>query len=131
MGTMPLRPTRPTVGLIPTMPLIDDGETIDPSVSVPTATVQRFAATAAPEPALDPEVLRSSAYGFRVRPPRPLHAFVEWLPRKFAHSPGFVLPRMTAPAARSLAATAESRGAFEPTSASEPAVVCILSAPAM
>ncbi len=80
------------------MPLMEDGLTIDPSVSVPTATAERFAATAAAEPELEPDVLRSSAYGFLVNPPRPLHPLVEWLDLMFAHSLRFVLPRMTAPA---------------------------------
>jgi hypothetical protein len=34
---------------------------IEPSVSVPTAAAQRFADTAAPEPELDPDGLRSTA----------------------------------------------------------------------
>ena len=41
------------------------------------------------------------------------------------------MPRITAPAARSRAATKESRGTLLPTSASEPAVVCIASSVAM
>src|SRR6185503_5730932 len=72
IGMMPDRLTSPTVGLSPTMPHKVDGDTIDPSVSVPTDTAQRLAEVAAPEPELDPEGLRSSEYGFRVRPPRPL-----------------------------------------------------------
>ena len=44
---MPLRLTSPTVGLIPASPLIDEGETIEPSVSVPTATAHKLAAAAA------------------------------------------------------------------------------------
>jgi len=60
IGTMPLRLTRPSVGLIPTMPLLDAGQMIEPSVSVPIATVASPAATAAPEPALEPHGLRSS-----------------------------------------------------------------------
>src|SRR5262245_18929008 len=72
MGMTPVRLMRPTVGLMPTSPLVEDGLTMDPSVSVPTAAAQRLAATAAPEPELEPEVLRSRAYGFRVSPPRPL-----------------------------------------------------------
>jgi len=59
-GDIPERLTKPIVGLIPTIPLNDEGEMIDPSVSVPMATAQRLAATAAPEPELDPEGLRSS-----------------------------------------------------------------------
>src|SRR5438876_5967691 len=55
----PDRLTRPSVGLIPTMPQHVDGETIEPSVSVPIATAQRLAATATPEPELDPDGVRS------------------------------------------------------------------------
>src|SRR3990172_2905881 len=101
MGTMPLRLSSPSVGLMPTRPLLLDGDTIDPSVSVPTATATRLAATAAPEPELDPDGLRSRAYGFFVWPPRPLQPLVAGVDRKFAHSLRFVLPRITAPASRS------------------------------
>ena len=52
---------KPTVGLTPTTPHRLEGETIEPSVYVPMATAQKFALTAAAEPELDPEVLRSSA----------------------------------------------------------------------
>ena len=65
IGTIPEPLTRPTVGLIPTIPFRDDGQMIEPSVSVPTATAHRSAATATPEPELEPHGLRSSAYGFR------------------------------------------------------------------
>src|ERR1700722_11048370 len=128
---MPLRLTSPTVGLIPTKPFADDGQTIEPSVSVPIPTAQRLAEMPAPVPELDPQGLRSSAYGFRVRPPRPLHPLVEWLDRMLAHSLRLVLPRITAPAARSFCATKESFAGFEPSSASDPAVVIILSAVSM
>ena len=43
---MPDRLTSPTVGFTPTMPQMEDGETIEPSVSVPTATTHKFADTA-------------------------------------------------------------------------------------
>src|SRR5271163_4356929 len=99
---MPLRLTSPTVGFRPTMPLIEAGLTIEPSVSVPTATAHRFAATATADPELDPDGSRSSTYGFLVWPPRPLHPLEEWSPRKFAHSLMLALPRITAPASRSL-----------------------------
>ena len=56
---MPVRDTSPTVGLNPTMPHTADGHTIDPSVSVPTATVASEAAMAEPEPAEDPHGERS------------------------------------------------------------------------
>ena len=49
------------MGLIPTMPLTEEGQTIEPSVSVPTATAHRLAETATPEPELEPHGLRSSA----------------------------------------------------------------------
>src|SRR6478672_7183080 len=101
IGTIPERLTSPTVGFSPARPQLFDGETIDPSVSVPTPTAHRLAATAAPVPELDPEQLRSSAYGFRVSPPRPLQPLVDVLDRKLAHSLRFVLPRITAPASRS------------------------------
>jgi hypothetical protein len=60
-GMMPARLTRPRVGLTPTTPLTDAGQTIEPSVSVPTAPAARSAATATPEPELEPQGLRSSA----------------------------------------------------------------------
>ena len=55
---MPLRLTMPTVGLIPTRPFADEGQIIEPSVSVPTAAAQRFADVAAPDPELEPHGLR-------------------------------------------------------------------------
>ena len=61
----------PIVGLIPTMPLVDDGPTIEPSVSEPMVAVEKFADVATPGPELDPLGTRSSAYGFRQTPPRP------------------------------------------------------------
>ena len=107
---MPERLTRPTVGLIPTIPLTEEGQTIEPSVSVPMATAHRFAETATPEPELEPQGLRSSAYGFRHWPPRALHPLLERVERKFAHSDRFALPRITAPASRSRPTTNASRG---------------------
>src|SRR5262249_39405975 len=128
---IPERLTNPTVGLIPTIPFVVAGQTIEPSVSVPIATLQRLAETATPEPELEPQGLRSSAYGLRVNPPRPLQPLVEWVERKLAHSLRFVLPRMTAPASRNRFTTNASRCAVKPSRASEPAVVAIRSAVAM
>ena len=54
IGTMPSRLTRPTVGFRPTRPQIDAGETIEPSVSVPTPSGARLAAIAAAVPELEP-----------------------------------------------------------------------------
>src|ERR1035441_8877136 len=45
IGTMPRRLTRPLVGLMPTTPQALAGERIEPSVSVPTASGARPAAT--------------------------------------------------------------------------------------
>ena len=56
-----------TFGVVEAVKTVSDlyaplaGEVIEPSVSVPTATAQRFAETAAADPALEPEVLRSVA----------------------------------------------------------------------
>src|SRR5512143_3867135 len=77
IGTTPARLTRPTVGLMPTTPLIVAGQTMLPSVSVPSETAVRFADTAAPDPELEPHGLRSIAYGLPVWPPRPLQPLEE------------------------------------------------------
>src|SRR5438132_8794311 len=86
IGTTPDRLVRPTVGLMPTTPHALDGHTIEPSVSVPIATEQRLAETAAAEPELEPHGLRSSTYGLRHWPPRPDHPLEECRERKLAHS---------------------------------------------
>src|SRR5262249_56857919 len=97
---MPVRLTRPSVGLMPTSALLLEGDTMEPSVSVPIAAAARLAATAAPDPELDPDGVRSSAYGFLVCPPRPLQPLEECVERKLAHSLRLVFPRITAPASR-------------------------------
>jgi hypothetical protein len=51
---MPSCDTSPTVGFRPTTKLFPAGHTIDPSVSVPTATAHRFAAGATADPELEP-----------------------------------------------------------------------------
>ena len=127
MGTTPPRLVRPTVGLMPTTALTLAGHTMLPSVSDPMLTAAKLAEAAAADPELEPQALRSSEYGLCVSPPRPDQPLVEKKERKFAHSDRFVLPRITAPPARSFAATVESRRAGLPTSASDPAEVCILS----
>src|SRR6266403_1154218 len=127
MGTTPARLVSPTVGLMPTTPLAFAGHTMLPSVSLPNETAAKFADAAAPEPELDPQGLRSMPYGLCVCPPRPDQPLIDSKDRKFAHSDKLVLPRITAPPARRLAATVESRNAGMPTSANDPALVCILS----
>ena len=57
IGITPTRETVPTVGFIPTQPLSEAGQTIDPSVSVPTASETKPAAIAEPEPEDDPPAL--------------------------------------------------------------------------
>jgi len=44
---------------MPTTPFIEAGQTIEPSVSVASAKVVKLAEVAAPEPALEPQGLRS------------------------------------------------------------------------
>src|SRR5437588_8314515 len=124
---MPARLIKPSVVLIPTNEFAFEGQTTEPSVSVPIPIVARFAAIAAPVPELEPQGFRSSTYGFFVWPPRPLQPLVEWLERKLAHSLRFVLPMITAPASRRRLVTNESCGGIDPPSASEPAVVVMRS----
>src|SRR5947209_18683854 len=100
IGMMPARLTRPSVGLIPTNPDADDGQTTEPTVSVPMPTAARFAAIADPVPELEPQALRSRTYGLLVSPPRPDEPLVECVDRKFAHSLRLVCPKTTAPASR-------------------------------
>src|SRR5216683_6334555 len=127
IGTTPARLTSPTVGLMPTTPLLLAGQTMLPSVSVPIETLVRLPLVAAPEPELDPHGFHSIAYGLWHWPPRPDQPLDEWNDRKLAHSLRFVLPRITAPALRRLAATVESLSAGVPTRAKLPAAVCSLS----
>src|SRR5258708_7928666 len=127
MGTTPARLVRPTVGLIAATPLALPGQTMLPSVSLPNDTAAKFDDAAAAEPELEPQGLRSMPYGLCVCPPRPDQPLIDSNERKFAHSDRLVLPRITAPPARRFAATVESRNAGMPTSANDPALVCILS----
>src|SRR6185312_3354521 len=122
IGTTPLRLHSPSVGLIPTSSLAPDGQTTEPSVSVPTAATARSAAAATPEPELEPHGLRSRTYGMFVWPPMPLQPLEDGADLKLAHSDRFALPMMIAPAALSFCAMNASAGAL-PASAQEPAVV--------
>jgi hypothetical protein len=61
MGMIPARLQRPTVGLMPTMPLIEEGHMMEPPVSVPMVSGARFAEAATPEPELVPLGFRSRA----------------------------------------------------------------------
>ena len=59
IGTIPVRLTRPSVGLMPTTPHALAGQTIEPSVSVPTAMGPDPPRSPAAEPELEPDGLRS------------------------------------------------------------------------
>src|SRR5438105_8013639 len=116
IGIMPSCEIKPTVGLSPTQRLFPDGQTTEPSVSVPTVTEHRFVAAATADPELEPHGSKSSRYGSRVNPPRALQPLKGANPRKFAHSDRFALPRITAPAARNRWTTVESAGTRLPRS---------------
>ena len=64
MGMTPDRLVSPTVGLIPTTEFIDDGQSMELLVSVPSVTAAMFAAAATPGPALDPHGVDERTYGF-------------------------------------------------------------------
>jgi hypothetical protein len=49
--------------LIPTTAFDEDGQRIEPSVSVPNEAAAKFAATATADPELEPQGLRSKTYG--------------------------------------------------------------------
>ena len=59
MGMIPWRLTEPSVGLMPTTPLLWAGQMTEPLVSAPKAPMQRLAETATAEPELEPQVLPS------------------------------------------------------------------------
>src|SRR5215510_9841016 len=110
IGTTPARLHNPRVGLIPTTPLAPDGQTIEPSVSVPTAATARSAAAETPEPELEPHGLRSRTYGMLVWFSMPLQPLDDGPERKFAHSDRLALAMTIAPAAFSCAAMNASDG---------------------
>ena len=72
IGMIPAWATSPTVGLSPTIALLPAGQTIEPSVSVPTAIAHRLAAAATADPELEPQGSSARPYGLRVKPPRAL-----------------------------------------------------------
>ena len=85
------------------MPQNAAGWRIDPPVSVPVAAGTRPAATAAAEPPDEPPGTRSTSHGLATGPKK-LVSLVD----PIANSSMFVLPTMTAPAARSCATTVAS-----------------------
>ena len=123
IGTMCVRDNSPTVGLNPTIPFIEEGQIIEPLVSVPTANDAKRNAIAAPEPDEEPQALRDNICGFRVNPPTALQPLIEDSDRKLAHSERLVLPNTMAPAALRRATMGASRFVSLSTSAIAPAVV--------
>jgi hypothetical protein len=74
IGTIPDRLTKPIVGFKPTIEFAEEGDKIDPEVSEPKETLEKFAEMAAPLPELDPpESNFFLAYGFKVCPPLALY----------------------------------------------------------
>uniref|UniRef100_A0A5K1H2I8 Uncharacterized protein n=1 Tax=Nymphaea colorata TaxID=210225 RepID=A0A5K1H2I8_9MAGN len=61
---MPALLVRPTVGLIPTTELALAGQMMLPSVSVPSDTGAKFAATPVADPVLEPHGSAVATYGF-------------------------------------------------------------------
>ena len=64
IGITPALLVRPRVGLSPTTELELDGHRMEPSVSVPSDTAAKFAATEIAEPLLDPQGSADRTYGF-------------------------------------------------------------------
>ena len=67
-GWTPARLTRPSVGFRPTTPQHEAGQRIEPPVSVPGAAATSRAASAAPDPPLEPPGTRVGSCGFRHEP---------------------------------------------------------------
>src|SRR3954469_22585524 len=86
MGTMPSAGINPTVGFNPTTPFTDEGQTIEPLVSVPTANGASCIAMATADPELEPQAERCELLGFTVRPPTALQPLEDQRERMFAHS---------------------------------------------
>ena len=77
---------------------------MDAAVSSPSASIERFAASAAPDPPDEPPAVRVGSYGLRVEPN--IDPYVS----PAANSLSVVFPRMIAPALRSLSTTNASYG---------------------
>src|SRR4051794_9857433 len=111
----PCRLTRPNVGRRPEAPQARQGETMLPSVSLPSAKPTKPAATAEAEPADDPLDPRRGSQGLRVLPPN------HWSP--MASAPSVSLAISTAPASSSRAATVALSFKTRPLNCGAPQVV--------
>ena len=97
---------RSRVGFRPTRPQDDAGRRIEPAPSDAVAAAHSPAQTAAPLPPLEPAALRSVSQGLRVTPNDGPS-----VSPMIASSGRLVLPRSTAPAARSRRTSSLSRAA--------------------
>ena len=91
LAIIPCVLTRPSVGRMPTAPLHDAGRRIEPPVSSASDPAQRPAATAMPEPVLDPPASCSRFHGLRGCPYGNTHVTGD------ANSVMLSLPSITAP----------------------------------
>ncbi len=96
-GLTPAMSMAPWLGLKPTTPQKDAGRSTEPAVWLPSAAGTMKSPTAAAEPLEEPPGVWAALCGLRVLPGV-----------KKANSVVTVLPRMTAPARRSLATVAAS-----------------------
>ena len=119
-GMTPVSDRAPWVGFSPITPQKDAGIRIDPPVSVPRARGTTPAATAAPDPPLDPPVIRARSQGLAVGPQAEMR-----LVAPAASSCWLVLPTRMAPASRMRTTTAASRVASLPSHAREHPVVSL------
>ena len=78
IGTTPARLVSPTVGLMPTTPLAPDGQTIEPSVSVPIAAAHRLADAGGTRTRAGAARVAVEHVGFLTWPPRPDQPLDEW-----------------------------------------------------
>lgn len=69
----PLVETSPLVVFSPTSALREEGEIIDPSVSVPSEIAAKLADIDTADPVLEPDGFLPNTYALTVCPPRPLH----------------------------------------------------------
>src|SRR5439155_24841135 len=111
-GTTPYVLTRPWRAFAPTTPQKHAGRSVEPPVWVARAARHIPAATAAPEPPLEPPGVRWRFHGLRVGGGS-----------RYPNSAIRVLPRTTAPAVRRRSTAAASCGATKPARAREPASV--------
>ena len=106
--------TRSRCGLSPTRPQAAAGIRIEPAPSVASAAAQSPAATAVPEPPLEPPLVRAGSHGLQVAPNAS-----DSVIGSASSSGTFVLPRITVPAARRRRTTSASAAGTK-SCASEP-----------